>query len=34
MEVLHCALLRYGLPKNSGVKINIEGIKIMFSWLF
>lgn len=34
MEALNCTLLRYWLPENSGVKMNIEGIKIMFNWLF
>lgn len=34
MEALHCALMRYGLPKYSGVKINSEGIKITFIRLF
>lgn len=34
MEALNRPLLRYGLPKNCGVKINTGGIKITFNWLF
>lgn len=34
MEALNCPLLRYRLPKNCGVKINTEGIKITSNWLF
>jgi len=34
MEALNSTLLRYGLPKNCDVKINIDGIKIMFNLLF